>query len=141
MNMRTLVGLFAVREEGLHALARLREAGLEAELIEGAPAAAESSRSASTQRDTSGDSTTTASGATVGALAGGGLGAVPAALIGKLLAHGLTEMHAHQYEQTVAQGGVVVTVHAPELQPAALAEDILRQGNAVHVHTGEHPVT
>ncbi len=136
--MRTLLGLFMTRADGLLAMERLRTAGLPVELIDQPPQAGESSRDASSGHNQ--DSPKAAgSVAAVGALAGGLLGAVPGALVGALVSKGLTEMNASRYERAVADGGVVLVVTAEELQPAAQAEDILRASGAIHVHTGETP--
>ena len=126
------------RADGLLAMERLRTAGLAVELIDQSSQAAESSREASSGRNQDG---TKAAGsvAAVGALAGGMIGAVPGALVGALVGKGLTEMNASRYERAVADGGVVLVVTAEELQPAAKAEDMLRESGAIHVHTGETP--
>jgi hypothetical protein len=136
--MRRLLGLFTTREAGLRTLDRLRAAGLTVETIASPAAAAESSREATThhQRD---ESTGAAGGAALGALAGGVIGALPGVVLGALAGHGLTELNARRYEQVVAEGGIVLVVDAPEILPAAQAEDLLREGGAVHVHTGEVP--
>src|SRR5689334_2852348 len=118
--MRTLLGLFETRADGLLALERLRAAGLAVELIDQAGQASQSSREASAGRNQDG-SKAAGSVAAVGALAGGLLGAVPGALVGALVGKGLTEMNANRYERTVADGGAVVVVTAEELQPAAQA--------------------
>ncbi len=87
----------------------------------------------------SGDAAGTASGATLGAIAGGGIGAVPGALIGHVVGQWLTDVRAREYERDVADGGVLLVVQAPELEPAAHAEDMLRQASADHVESGETP--
>jgi hypothetical protein len=83
--------------------------------------------------------TASASGARLGASAGGGVGALPGALIGHLVGEWLTETKARSYEQEVAEGSILLVVQAPELQPAARAEDILREFGADRVETGETP--
>src|SRR5437588_12303610 len=127
--MRRLLGLFRTRGEGLRTLERLRGAGFQARTIENPSQAAESSRDASAHREGD-DSTGAATGAVVGALAGGVVGAIPGALLGALAGHGLGEVNARRYERVVAEGGIALVVDAPEIIPAAQAEDTLRQGGA-----------
>jgi hypothetical protein len=136
--MRRLLGLFAAREEGLRTLERLRAAGFEVQTIENATDAAESSRDATAHRERD-QSAGAATGGVLGALAGGVIGAVPGALLGALAGHGLSEVNASRHERVVAAGGIALVVDAPEIIPAAQAEDMLREGGAVHVHTGEIP--
>src|SRR5437879_6555710 len=134
--MRRLLGLFRTREEGLRTLERLRAAGFEVQTIENPSRAAESSRDATAHREGDGALGAT-TGAVVGALAGGVIGAVPGALLGALAGHGLGDVNARRYEQVVAEGGIALVVDAAEIIPATQAEDMLREGGAVHVHTGE----
>ena len=136
--MRRLLGLFTTREQGLRTLERLRAAGLEVQTIENPARAAESSREATAHREGD-DSTGAATGAVVGGLAGGVIGAIPGALLGALAGHGLGEVNARRYERVVTEGGIALVVDAPDIIPAAQAEDMLREGGAVHVHTGEIP--
>ena len=136
--MRTLLGLFSSRTGGYRTRDRLRDAGFTVTVIEQPAAAAERSRRAGEGRERE-SSTGAASGATVGGLGGGVLGAIPGALLGGLIGHGLSEMQASRYERVVREGGIVLVVDAPELERAAQAEDILREGDASHVHTGETP--
>jgi hypothetical protein len=67
------------------------------------------------------------------------VGAVPDALLGALAGHGLGDVNARRYQRVVAEGGIALVVDAPEIIPAAQAEDMLREGGAVHMHTGEIP--
>src|SRR5438132_2859264 len=136
--MRRLLGLFRTREAGLRTLERLRAAGFEVQTIENPSRAAETSREAAAHREGDGSSGA-ATGAVVGALAGGVIGAVPGALLGALAGHGLGDVNARRYERVVGEGGVALVVDAPDIIPAAEAEDMLRTGGAVHVHTGEIP--
>jgi len=136
--MRRLLGLFRTREQGLRTLERLRAAGFEVQTIENPSSAAETSRDVSTHRERDG-STAAATGAVVGALAGGVVGAVPGALLGALAGHGLGDVNSRRYERVVGEGGIALVVDAPDIIPAAQAEDMLREGDAVHVHTGEIP--
>src|SRR5437879_4303199 len=130
--MRRLLGLFRTREEGLRTLEQLRAAGVQVQTIENPSRAADSSRDASAHRTGDG-STGAATGAVVGALAGGVVGAVPGALLGALAGHGLGEVNARRYERVVGEGGMALVVDAPDIIPAAQAEDMLREGGAVHV--------
>ena len=135
--MRTLLGLFADREHGVAAVSRLRELGVAVRTIEDPADAAALSRGETDEAREA--SSSTVSGAAVGALAGGPVGAIPGLLVGALLGHGLTELNAQRYERTIAQGGIVVVAEAPDIQSAARAEDALRVAGATHVHTGEVP--
>ena len=117
---------------------RLRAAGFEVQTIENPTDAAESSRDAAAHRQRD-ESAGAATGAVVGALGAGVIGAVPGALLGVLAGRGLSEANASRYERDVAAGGIALVVDAPEIIPAAQAEDVLREGGAVHVHTGEIP--
>src|SRR5437868_6340784 len=47
--------------------------------------------------------------------------------------HGLGDINARRYERVVAEGGIALVVDAPDIIPAAQAEDVLREGGAVHV--------
>src|SRR5437870_2057607 len=136
--IRRLLGLFRTREQGLRTLERLRAASFEVQTIENPSRAAESSRDATAHREGDG-STGPATGAVVGALAGGVIGAVPGALLGALAGHGLGDANARRYERVVGEGGIALVVDAPDIIPAAQAEDMLREGGALHVHTGEIP--
>jgi uncharacterized membrane protein len=137
--MRTLLGLFLTREQGMAALERLRSAGLSARTIDTPADAATVSRDAVAHDAQSGHGT--AGGAALGALSGGLVGAIPGAIVGALLGHGLSDMNAHRYEKVVAEGGIALVVEAGDLQAGATAEDILHTCGAVHVHTGEVPTT
>ena len=136
--MATLFGLFSTREAALQTQERLRQAGLTVHSLDDEADAAELARQADTT-DSGGRSAGTGSGAALGALAGGLIGAVPGALVGKLVGRGLSEQTAERYQQEVAAGGMVLLVEAPEVAPAAQAEALLREGGALHVHTGEAP--
>jgi hypothetical protein len=135
--MRTLLALFKTREEGLAVVERLRAEGLTNVQTFERPAEAGSAVQAANDATEHGLGT----GATVGALGGGLVGAVPIAVVGSLIGRGLDEQRAKEYERVVGEGGIAVAVEAPEIQPAAEAETILRAGGAVHVETGEHPKT
>ena len=136
--MRRLLGLFRTREDGLRTLARLRAAGFQVETLETPTAADRAAREAASGGQ-SAESTGPATGAALGALSGGLIGAVPGALVGALASHGLGDETALEYQRVVGEGGIVLVVDAPEIQPATEAEDLLREGGAVHVHTGEVP--
>jgi hypothetical protein len=136
--MHTLLGLFSSRAQGMQTAERLRAAGLNVETIESAGAAAETVRDVNTTDD-KGDAAAPTSAAALGGLAGLGVGAIPAGLVGTLIGKGLAKQTAERYEREVAEGGLAVLVEAPEIQPAAEAETMLRAGGAVHVHTGERP--
>ena len=133
--MRTLLALFKTREEGLAVVERLRAEGVSNVQTFERPAEAGSAVHAANDAIEHGLGT----GATVGGLAGGLVGAVPIAVVGSLIGRGLDEQRAKEYERVVSEGGIAVAVEAPEIQPAAQAETVLRAGGAVHVHTGEHP--
>jgi len=133
--MRTLLGLFETRAQGLAVVEKLRAEGLsEVQTINRADEAAEAIDEAKDATSRGGGT-----GAAVGALAGGLLGSVPVAVVGTLIGRGLDEHTAHEYERVVDNGGVALVVEAPDIQPAARAETILRAGGAIHVHTGEQP--
>jgi hypothetical protein len=72
-------------------------------------------------------------------LASGGTGALPGALIGKIVGGWLDEHRAREYERDIARGGVLLVVQAPELAPAAKAEAMLYDSGADHVESGETP--
>jgi hypothetical protein len=133
--MRTLLGLFESRAHGLAVIEKLRAEGLtDVQTIDRADEAAETVEEAKDATSRGGGT-----GAVVGALAGGLLGSVPVAVLGTLIGRGLDERTAHEYERVVDNGGVALVVEAPDIQPAARAETILRAGGAIHVHTGERP--
>ncbi len=136
--MRTLLGLFADREHGLAAVARLRALDVATRTIEDPADAAALSRESTSGAHVA--SSSTLSGAAVGALAGGPVGAIPGLLVGALLGRGLSELNARRYERTVAAGGIVVIAEALDIQSGAHAEDALRVSGATHVHTGEVPL-
>jgi phage tail tape-measure protein len=133
--MRTLIGLFETKSDGLAVRDSLRAEGLtNVQTIDRAEEAAETLEEAKDATSRGGGT-----GAVVGALAGGLLGSVPIAVVGTLIGRGLDERTAHEYERVVDNGGIALVVEAPEIQPAARAETLLRAGGAIHVHTGEQP--
>jgi hypothetical protein len=136
--MQTLLGLFKSPQQGHAARARLDAEGFSVELIQRPDDAAKRARG-ETEEGAGGEEAASASGARLGAWAGGGVGALPGAVIGHLVGHWLTESNAHMYEREVDAGGILLVVQAPELEPAARAEDLLREFGADHVETGETP--
>jgi hypothetical protein len=132
--MRTLLGLFRTRAAALSATERLRDAGFTVRSIDSSFHAGELAEATN-----EGAKSAAASGSALGALTGGLVGAAPAALVGKAFGRWLADREGRTYEDAIAAGGVALVVEAPEVAPAARAEQMLRESGAEHVQTGEVP--
>jgi hypothetical protein len=71
---------------------------------------------------------------------GGGIGAVPGAIVGRVVGKWLSNKRAEDHERDVAQGGVLLIVHAEAIVPAAEAESLFYKLGADNVENGEVPV-
>lgn len=70
-------------------------------------------------------------GPIVAALAGGGAGAVTGGLVGGLVGMGIAEQDAQVYNRALAEGGVVLSVHARDSKEASAVKDLMMK------HSGE----
>jgi len=79
------------------------------------------------------------SGILIATLAGAGIGAVAGGLVGALTEQGVTEPDAHEYENHVKQGSILLTVHASSAQQEQQAREIFNGVSGGSVRSYNRP--
>jgi outer membrane lipoprotein SlyB len=137
--MRTLLGVFHSLERGQVARDQFEKAGYDVQYIDNSRPASDVTHDVSAAGG-EGPGGGAAAGAAFGGMVTGGVGAVPGAILGGAVGKWLSQKRAEEYARDVAEGGVLLIVHAEELIPASEAEALLYKLGADHVENGEVPV-